>query len=264
MKDVLKLHQEVCPNHVESPEVKLSLDGVQECRSNSVSMDVYSVKMENCRNIYPLKIIRPINKHRIPYKPHFKKVLDDLNECQCVLNAFIGDNPKRSVIREALNHASRFACEYCIAKAAQYTERNVKLAEEKKKNELQINQFQSQIKMLQTKPVSSSNIKNRDDQIQILNDIVAELKKKNSQMNKKHSHCVWPESSSRAPRRTLEGILAIIDNIELNGWSQLTADEVQGFVGKSLLLDQVNFNFILGVTAEYMHIACLGVVKRKL
>lgn len=41
-------------------------------------------------------------------------------------------------------------------------------------------------------------------------------------------------------------------------------DDLKGFVGKSLLLDIPDFDFIHNVPTEYMHLTCLGAVKRML
>lgn len=133
IEDVVELHKAICPSAEESPAAILSLDGVQECKSNSVSLDVFSIKMPNCRHMYPLKIKRPQNKFRVHYKPHLQEIILTMYEAGCILHCFVGDNPKRSEIREALCHSSLYACEYCTSKAERYTERNMKLNEEKKK-----------------------------------------------------------------------------------------------------------------------------------
>jgi hypothetical protein len=38
--------------------IKLSSDGVQECNSNSVSIDVISIKFENCKAVYVVSAVR--------------------------------------------------------------------------------------------------------------------------------------------------------------------------------------------------------------
>lgn len=61
--------------------------------------------------------------------------------------------------------------------------------------------------------------------------------------------------------RTLEKVLDIISKIEQSD-RELELTETKGIVGRSLLLDVENFDFINGVPCEYMHLGCLGVVKR--
>lgn len=242
--------------------MKLSLDGVQECRSTSVSLDVYSVQMKNCRQIYPLKIIRPLNKFHVPYKPQLQDILRDLEQTHCIIHCFIGDNPKRAIIREALNHASNYACEYCVSRAERFIEDKIKNHEEKKKNDQVIRKFEIQIHELRNTAGSSSALKKQDEQIQVLNGLIKDLKKQNSKLMKTHAHSVWPQSTSNGRPRTQEEILSIVERLEGSERSQLTADDVKGFVGRSLLLDVPGFPFVTGVTVEYMHLACLGVVKR--
>lgn len=240
--------------------MQLSLDGVQESRSTSISLDVFSIKMKKCRNIYPLKIIRPINKFPISYRPHLKNILDSLKEFNTLLDAFIADNPKRSIVRECLCHSSNFACEYCTSKAVQYLH---KLSEDREKMELEIKKIEERIKKMMEMPGSSSAIQQREEQIKALREIIRELRKKNAQNCKKQSHPVWPESTSKGEPRTKEGILSIVEAIEQHGRTQLAADEVKGVVGRSLLLEIEYFDFVLQVPVEYMHVGCLGVIKRK-
>lgn len=259
MQDVIDIHGRVCPRF-DVPELQLSVDGIQECRSNSVSMDVYSVKMTNCRNIYPLTIVRPLHKFRIDYKPLLTKILKSLHDCQCIIKTFIGDNPKRAIIREALNHASKYACEYCMSKAVLYSEQNSKTVLEKKMNELKIKQLKKKINKLQNIPGTS--MQNKEEEIAFINELIEDLKQKIKESPKKQSHCVWPESTSTGQLRTKQNILEIVDALEANEASQFTADDAKGFVGRSLLLDIDYFDFVGGVPVEYMHGVCLGVVKR--
>lgn len=246
--------------------MQLSLDGVQECRSNSVSLDVYTLKFVNCKNIYPLKIIRPVNKFHVDYKPQFKAVLDSLKACACELDSLVADNPKRSELKDVLCHSSNFACEYCTSKAVQYKETCVTSNEEKKKNELKIKQIEKEIKSIQQAiqdiPCSTSHLKKQEAQIGLLHDLIKELKRKIADLNKKKSHPVWPESTSNGQPRSKEQILEIVQAIEDQGRAQLSADYLQGIIGRSLLLDIDDFDFIKSVPAEYMHLGCLGVVKR--
>ena len=80
-------------------------------------MDIYSTSFTSCRMIYPLTIIQPVNRFPVPYREYLQEIINDLHSSNCQIAKFIGDNPKRAIVREALNHASHFACEYCTSKA---------------------------------------------------------------------------------------------------------------------------------------------------
>ena len=64
-----------------------------------------------------MTIIQPVNRFPVPYRQHLEEIIHDIHACGHEITHFIGDNPKRAIVREALNHASHYACEYCSAKA---------------------------------------------------------------------------------------------------------------------------------------------------
>lgn len=115
MSDVIKQHMTACGCY--QPVLDFSLDGVQECKSSSQSLDIYSVSFKNCKTVYPIKVLRPVNKFKIDNQNHLKNVIDDINLNGCKINAAIFDNLKRSVVRCALGHGASYACEYCESKA---------------------------------------------------------------------------------------------------------------------------------------------------
>ena len=86
-----------------------------ETKSTMVSLDVYSIKFDGCRDVYPLKIIRPVCKHPIDLKEQFKLVLNSVTSFNLRLKALVGDNPKRSFFRDSLQHSATNACEYCFS-----------------------------------------------------------------------------------------------------------------------------------------------------
>lgn len=63
-----------------------------------------------------------------------------------------------------------------------------------------------------------------------------------------------------ALNRTRASILTIVEKIENE--ERLSLDESMGIIGRSVLLDVPQFNFVYDVPAEYMHCGCLGVIKR--
>ena len=95
----------------------MSLDGVSEARSTSVSLDVYSVKMSNCKCIYPIRIVRPLAKFRgLDNQEQLRIFLDDVSSQDKHVCQFLADNQKRSTALNSLGHASWHPCEYCFAR----------------------------------------------------------------------------------------------------------------------------------------------------
>ena len=203
MKDVKDHHMRTCRNFDHT--LDLSLDGIQECKSSSLSADVFTVSFHGCRTVYPLKIIRPINKFKLNQQVYLKQVIDDIIDNDCLISAAIGDSPKRSFFRCALGCGSSFGCEYCESRAEYIV------------------------------------FKNKAG---------------------KKGHLAWPVSTANGPPRTMEKIREITERLR-NG-EELTREECKGFWGTSHFLNLENFSFIDSIPTEYMHLGCIGVVKRVL
>ena len=257
--DILSLHERICPSYVQDdrPEVMISLDGVSESKSTTNSLDVYTSRFAKCRNIYPHRIVKPLNRFPVENRDQFASFLEDLNQNNCHVTDFIGDNPKRAFVREALNHASYYACEYCEAKAVQFKDQ-VENRLERTKFEEQIRDIQEKIDMLQDTPGTSTST---DRSIEMLLNLKKTIEQ-DFRKKIKSSHLVWPSSTSNANLRTVHDINAIVH--EIDNHETLTIDESKGFNGHSLLLYYDNFDFIRGISCEYMHCVCLGVIKRLL
>ena len=258
--EIKRIHQENSPDHFNGDEkkiVQLSLDGVSESKSTSISLDVYSVKFEGCRDIFPIRIIRPLSKHPIDQQEQLSLVISDVLRNNLEISDFIADNPKRSFLRLALQHSAKFACEYCFACGTSYTapsqESNVKLIED---IECQKKHINDQLKSL----VNSNDNAKIESLHGILNNL--EEAQKIAKKQKKTSQIVWPASSSKGEPRTKEKILEIVVRIE--GGEELESIEKKGIKGRSLLLDIDNFDFVISIPTEYMHLLSLGVVKRLL
>ena len=218
-------------------------------------MDVITIKFNACREIYPIRILRPIPGEKIDNVEQLQKVLDELSSIQCRLKKLIGDKPKRSNIKCVKGHSAYFPCEYCIGKGTLILTSGVeKLIQNERANyEKQIVELKKQIEILK----NTEQSENRDKHIEVLSSLLSGLQKSNI---RKTTQIVWPASSRNAELRTIESIDSISSRIE-NG-ENLSVDESKGITGRSFLLTIPNFNFILDIPAEYMHTSCLGVIKR--
>ena len=103
------------------------------------------------------------------------------------------------------------------------------------------------------------------EEIQNLKHLLSQLQsaKKDELKKNSKSKLTWPCSTMNGKLRTIEGIRAIVEEIE-NDPDIVSRDPdfCKGVKGRSLLLDYPHFHMIIDVPCEYMHIVCLGVVKR--
>ena len=97
--------------------MQVSLDGVSETKSTSVSLDVYCVKVKTCKCIYPVRITRPLGKYRgLDNQEQLRIFLDDVNSTNKHICQFLADNQKRSTALNSLGHSSWYPCEYCFTR----------------------------------------------------------------------------------------------------------------------------------------------------
>ena len=255
MKDILALNQ--CPNFTN--EVNLSLDGVQESKSSNVSNDIYSLTFKGCQKVFPIRLIRPVNRHKIDNQYHFNEVLEDLALNDTIINNMICDKPKRSNICMTLNQNATFACEYCESPAVHID--NVKeIKDIDRKKNLHIEHLKSEIELLKNKPGTSTSYAKKIADLQKMIKNVEENHKK-SLKKLKSKHLCWPCSTANGPPRTMDGINAIVEEIEASE-VPLSRQDAKGVVGRSLLLNYPGFSLIEQVPAEYMHSVCIGAVRR--
>ena len=93
LSDVLNCYTTSCPKSqpLQDNALKLSLDGVSESRSTNISLDVYSVKINDCKSVFPIRIIRPLCKFSVDYMSNFEKVLMEIDQNNCQLTHVIAD-----------------------------------------------------------------------------------------------------------------------------------------------------------------------------
>lgn len=258
-----KIHAAKCPRH-NCNEVQLSLDGIQESKSSSITTDAFSITFGSCTKVYPLRLIRPINKFKYDEQKEIKNVIDDIVQNSIIITCAVCDNPKRAILRCALCHSSTYACEYCEASAVLVQDVLISSTTKsiKKKYDLRRKSLQNTIDFLKESPGTTES--KRRDELKIaeltntLNDLEREEETEINNVNKKR--LAWPYSTINGILRTTDLIKYIVRKIERN--EELTKHEKKGFKGASHLLNLENFNFINCIHAEYMHLACLGTTKR--
>ena len=189
----------------------------------------------------------------IQYK-YLKDLVKDLCENRCHISMFIGDNPKRAEAREALQHSSLYACEYCFMKGSIFKNCDKETRDKIVKLSNQKGVIDRQIEKL----VEEEEDVNEDD-IADLICVRNELKQSITNLMRKKSHIVWPSSTIGGEPRTKEKINEIISKLNE---APLERDEAKGITGKSVFLDLDYFDIVLDIPAEYLHSTCLGTIKR--
>ena len=253
MKDVLAIHASVCPNHArQRVKAQLSLDGVGECLSTNVSLDVYSIKFEGCKQVYPIRIIKPLKKVNLDLYQQLNDVLDDLYINQVQITQFIGDNPKRSFVRKCLCFSSWYPCEYCFTKGTKIITNSAESKKNRERLSLQKDIVQEKINIVKNTGTQSELYK--------LKKLEKDLTVSQSKIKVKKSHIVWPKTSRNGPPRTRQEIMNIIEKIEND--VELSIDEAKGIAGRSPFIDLPLFNFVNDIPVDYLHFGCLGVIKR--
>ena len=257
-----KIHYFLCPEHENhDPIVQLSFDGVQESKSSTTSLDTYCLKFNHCRTIYPIRIIRPCDRYKYDAQAEFQKVLDSMNENEIIIDCAEGDNPKRSFFRCAKCHGAKYACEYCENFAVFFIGNKKNIETIEKKYELQELKIIQEMEEIQLGPDNPT----KTDQIQNFKQLLIDLKrnKKEEMLKNSRKQLTWPSSTMEGNLRTIDNINMITEEIESNpGILKTDPDFCKGIKGRSLLLNQPNFNILEDLTCEYMHLVCLGVVKR--
>lgn len=257
MDDILAIHGENSKNHLteEKQLVILSLDGVSETKSTTTSLDVYSLKFDGCRDVYPLKIIRPLSKHPIDHRKILELVLNPvISHPKLILKNFIADNPKRAFLRNSLQHSGRYSCEYCFESGVTFSSCT---PDETLSFLHKIQQHRSQIEE-EMKDLDETRDKVHIDSLKKILQNLTEAETL-AKKQKKSSHIVWPVTTFDGEPRSKEKILEIVNKIEEG--EQLIPSEKKGIKGRSILLDIDYFNYVDSITTEYMHLVSLGVVK---
>ena len=255
MEDILKIHSEVCPKFVKN--VQISVDGISEAKSSSVSLDVYSTKFRHCRHVYPHRIVRPLKKGYLDNHEQLRKFIRNIADNEVKIDCAVADNPKRSNMKGCQCHSAFYPCEYCFAKGVRCCIKRPKCAD---------NHDEKTIKLIKDKLKKIENVSSPESKktSTILQELLTDMEKGASDRKKM---TVWPCSTANKELRTKDNILEIVCCIEAQEQEDddndpLTKDELKGVLFQSVLFELDYFDFVNDVPSEYMHLGCLGVVKR--
>ena len=238
------------------------MDGILESKSSLNSLDVYSLKFNHCRNIYPIRLIKPCEKYKYDEQEELSHVLNDINDNGLIIDCAVFDNPKRSNMRCAKCASAKFACEYCVNCAISFVDHDKKsLVMIRKKYETMERKLRKEIEELQ----QTQNDQEENDYLTHLQEMLVEInRERETELKKKgRKKLTWPASTMTGNLRTLEKIKEISEAIVSNPDIVKTDPEYcEGIKGKSLFLEQPFFNLLKDMPCEYMHLVCLEVVKR--
>ena len=202
--------------------------------------------MQNCKVVYPLRIVRPLKKFPVDHREQLSFFIEDILSALGKIEQFIADNLKRANAKECLNHASTFPCEYCFQKGSRLPVK------------CNVSKTQQQLKVIRDKIEEKKN--SDATSIRTYESIEKELEKAEKLVGRRGSRIVWPASSANGEPRSTQKIIEIVENIEENG--KLPADQAKGVVGRSVFLSIPRFDFVIDIPAEYLHSVCIGVTKR--
>ena len=189
--DIISIHESVCPRMPgEKREVQLSWDGVQESLSTTVTLEVFSVKFNNCKHIYPLRIMKPLHKFAIDHMDQLKHVVDDIYVNNYIISHFIGDQPKRSNARQCLCFSSWYPCEFCFSKGTKIVTNTAENKKEKEQLSLQKEILKEKISAI--KDSGSGNTQ----QLSKLKKLEKDLLVAEKNIKAKKSNIVWPKTSN--------------------------------------------------------------------
>lgn len=241
---MFEIHKKQCKR--EGNDLHISVDGMSESKSTSVSIDVYSSRFTSCKMICPHRLVRPLSKYKIDHKEQFVKFLKDISASEALIKSYLADNPKRSIGRDCLCFSALYPCEYCYGKGVRYVP-----------NDLHSNSAKNDLKKLRDKLAAEEMTGNPE--ISLIRKEIEKVEKKIKSASR--SHIVWPYSTSHSEPRTNQSMLDIIEKINRSD-GKLSKDEAKGVIGRSPLFDLPHFNFVRDVPVDYLHGGCLGVAKK--
>lgn len=97
--------------------ILVGVDGMAQDKSSRISLPVVSVKFQECKNVYPLMIQRPlgdVNKME-RLRAYLDRLVKECNHLKC-RPQFCADGPMRADLRGQQQHMSAWPCDMCFVK----------------------------------------------------------------------------------------------------------------------------------------------------
>ena len=169
LKSALKIRSNICSSHQqfnnEPMRVNLSCDGVADAKSNTVSLDIFSISFPECSNVYPILVVKSEEKGNVCILEQLGKILEEMRENNVILNNLLCDNPMRCLLKNVKNHSSYRACDYCNSCAVIYKDPQFEkyIEKERKLHGIRKKELQKEIEALTNLPGTS-----KDNLIEVL------------------------------------------------------------------------------------------------
>ena len=140
-------------------KVNLSCQSVDDAKSNTVSLDVFSISFPECSSVYPIVVVKSEEKGYVSILEQLGKILDEMQENNVILNNILCANPMRAMLKNVKNHSSYRPCEYCTSCAVIYKDPEFEkyIEKERKLHALRKKEVQKEIELLTNLPGTSKD-----------------------------------------------------------------------------------------------------------
>jgi hypothetical protein len=104
---------------LDTQEVDLSNDKVLETDKSKISINVFTIRFRNCKDVFAFFIVRPTAhfvKEDLPQQDLIRRVLTDARLTGLEVQKIIADAPCRAEWRCFLGHTALFGCDLCYAR----------------------------------------------------------------------------------------------------------------------------------------------------
>lgn len=115
--DLIAFHRELHPHEDEVPSgIQMSMDGVAVSKSSGRTIQVISIQFPGCKNVYPVVLATPYNKHKMPVQYVLDDFLSQLQRASLEVTSLVADSPMRAKLLGITLHSGWRSCPYCTTR----------------------------------------------------------------------------------------------------------------------------------------------------